>query len=120
MLWLLVLAACSSPAANNAGLAEDGESLFKKTVLGTSAGCATCHSTEPGTIIVGPSLAGIGTLAAQRVEGISAEEYLRQSITEPDAYLLEGYPKGVMPSKYATDLSPEEIDGLTAYLLTLK
>jgi len=120
IFWALLLAACSSSAANNANMAGDGEALFKKSVMGSVAGCATCHSTEPGTIIVGPSLAGIGSAAAQRVEGLSAENYLRQSITQPDAYVVEGFPKSIMPSKYAAELSEAEINDLTAYLLSLK
>ncbi len=117
---MLLLAACSSSAANNADSAGDGETLFQKSVLGSVAGCATCHSIEPGTIIVGPSLAGIATTAAQRVEGLSAEDYLRQSITEPDAFLVTGFPKNVMPAKYASELSEAEIDSLVSYLLSLK
>lgn len=119
ILAVATLVACQGRQEGSSASVE-GEALFRQSVLGGSAGCATCHSLEPGVVIIGPSLAGIATLAAERVEGQSAEDYLRQSIVEPDAYLVEGYPAGVMPSKYAEQLSPEEIESLVAYLLTLK
>ena len=38
-----------------------------------------------------PSLAGVGTRAADRVPGMTAEEYLRESILYPSAYVVEVY-----------------------------
>ena len=95
-----------------------GKELFHQNPLGQNAGCVTCHSTEPGVQLVGPSLAGIATTAAERVDGMSAEDYIRQSILEPNAYTVEGFPEGLMPAY--SDLSPEQIDALVAYLMTLK
>jgi len=95
-----------------------GKELFNQNPLGQNAGCVTCHSTEPGVQLVGPSLAGIATTAAERVDGMSAEDYIRQSILEPNAYTVEGFPEGLMPAY--SDLSPEQIDALVAYLMTLK
>jgi hypothetical protein len=54
------------------------------------------------------------------VDGLTAEAYIRQSITEPNAYLAGDYPPGIMPAKYVEALSPNELDGLVDYLLTLK
>lgn len=99
---------------------ESGKALFEKTTLGSAAGCKTCHSLEPGVVIIGPSLAGIGNLAGTRVEGSSAEAYLKESILKPDAYLVEGYPAGVMPKTYASNLTSEEVDSLVAFMETLK
>ncbi len=95
-----------------------GKELFNQNPLGTNAGCITCHSLEPGVQLVGPSLAGMATTAAERVEGMSAEEYIRQSIVDPNAYTVEGFPEGLMPAY--SDLSPEQIDALVAFLMTLK
>ena len=66
---------------------------------------------------VGPSLAGIGTLAASRVAGTSAADYLRESITDPNSFVVDGYNSGVMPSGW--DLSDAQIDSLVEYLLDL-
>ncbi len=95
-----------------------GEQLFNQTVLGQNAGCMTCHSLEPDVTLVGPSLAGIATRAAERVPGMSAEQYLMQSLMEPDAYVVEGFPSGVMPSY--KDLPEQDLADLIAFMMTLK
>ncbi|NPA06563.1 MAG: cytochrome c [Chloroflexi bacterium] len=105
-------------AGGEEDLVKKGEELFNQNPLGANAGCVTCHSIEPGVQLVGPSLAGIATTAAERVPGMSAEEYIRQSIVDPNAYIVEGFPEGLMPSY--SDLPPEQIDALVAYLMTLK
>ena len=117
---VLILAACGSSTEVNLASTDAGKDLFRQSVLGGAAGCATCHSLEPDTILIGPSLAGIGSLAEGRIEGLSAEEYLRQSITEPNSFLVSGFPEGVMPSTFSENLSNTELDSLVSYLLTLK
>ena len=87
---------------------------------GTGTGCRICHSLQPGVKLVGPSLAGIGTQAATRVPHLSAEAYLRQSLTEPDAHVVEGYRRGQMPPDYLSRLSQDQLEDLVAYLLTLR
>jgi hypothetical protein len=100
--------------------ADAGRSIYLEGTLGTNAGCRICHSLDPGVILVGPSFAGIATRAESRVPGLSAEEYLRQSILEPNAYVVEGFPAGQMIQNYEDLLTPEDIDNLVAFLLTLK
>jgi mono/diheme cytochrome c family protein len=84
-----------------------------------SLGCANCH--EPGLFgrRLGPPLDHIGTVAATRRPGMSAEEYLRQSIVDPGAYVVPGY-QDSMPRDLGRDLSPTDLDALVAYLLSLK
>ena len=64
-----------------------------------------------------PSLSGIGAAAGSRVAGESATDYLRKSIVDPEAYIVDGYNSGVMPSGW--DLSEAQIDSLVEYLLDL-
>jgi hypothetical protein len=71
-------------------------------------------------ILVGPSLADIGSQADKRVSGLSAQEYLRQSIVDPNAYTLEGFAANVMPMVWSDELTEEQVDDLIAFLLTLK
>ncbi len=97
-----------------------GRKLYFETSLGTNAGCRICHSLEPGVKLVGPSFYGIAERAGRRVPGMSAEEYLRQSILEPDAYVPEGYPSGQMLPNLGEILSKEQIDDLVAFLMSLK
>jgi hypothetical protein len=54
------------------------------------------------------------------VSGVSAAEYLRRSVTDPNADVVEGYVANVMPATYGTQLSEEQLNDLVAYLLTLK
>ncbi len=100
--------------------AAAGRSLYEENTLGTNTGCRLCHSLTPDTVLVGPSFAGIGSRAASRVPGLSAEEYLRQSIVEPNAYVVEGFPVGQMFQNYEEVLTEAEIDALVAFLLTLQ
>ncbi len=97
-----------------------GERLFNDQVFGARAGCTICHSLDPNQLKAGPSLAGVATRAASRVPGLSAEAYLRQSILEPNAYVVEGYPSGQMPANFKTLLSDSQVQDIVAFLLTLK
>jgi len=84
-------------------------------------GCASCH--EPSLVNlfrpVGPPLNEIGRVGAKRIPGMSAEDYIRQSITDPGAYVVPGYPDS-MPRGLARDMSPEDLAALVAYLASLK
>jgi cytochrome c len=71
-------------------------------------------------VIVGPSLADIGLRARTRVEGLTAEEYLHQSIVEPDAYVVEGFDPGIMYQDFEDALTDEQLYDLEAFLLTLE
>ncbi|MGD8465578.1 MAG: cytochrome c [Anaerolineae bacterium] len=128
LLMIGLVAACggdSAPAedaggAANAGDPAAGQQIFEQSMVGSLTGCASCHSLEPGVDLVGPSLANIGAEAGSRVSGTSADEYMRQSIVEPNAYVVEGYGEGIMPAGYGDQLSDEELNDLVAYLLSLE
>ena len=71
-------------------LVKAGEGIFKGK--GT---CEVCHRIgQKGTRA--PDLAGIGAAAAKRKPGMSAKAYIIESLLDPGAYLVEGYP-GIMP-----------------------
>jgi cytochrome c2 len=99
-------------AALPPGDAPDGQALF------SAVGCVACHSLEPGVRIVGPSLAGMAARAAARTAGYSAQLYLYESITRPNAYVVEGFPSGVMPQDFKQRLKPQELANVIAFLLT--
>lgn len=126
LLLMLVLAlglvACGGedmPAASGElqGDAAAGERVYNQEA---APACGTCHSLEAGQVLVGPSLANIGTEAGSRASGQSAEEYLRESITNPNAFVVDGFPANVMTATYGTQLSEKQIEDLVAYLMTLK
>ena len=134
---LLVLTACgggaakpaaSQPAAAPVGNADNGKKLFNEPVIASAGapGCATCHSLEKDKVIVGPSLAGIATDAAGAAEekeykgtAKTADQWLRESITNPDVDVPDGFKPNIMPKTF-TKLSTQELDDLVAYLMTLK
>lgn len=113
----LVIEATDRPPSPGAQL---GREIFEGPGMSAQAGCEICHSLEPGRRLVGPSLAGIGLIAQSRVLGLSAEEYLRQSILDPDAYVVEGYRSGQMLPIYEEQLSDDEVDALIQFMLTLE
>jgi mono/diheme cytochrome c family protein len=79
------------------------------------ANCTTCHNTD-STVKVGPGLGGIINRAGTRVTGLSAEDYIRQSIMEPSSFVVDGFPP-IMPT--FSQLGPQDIENLLAYLATL-
>jgi mono/diheme cytochrome c family protein len=95
--------------AAQAGLGRD---VFSK------AGCVECHSIAGlSDGAAGPDLSRIGTDAATRKSGLSAEMYLRESFLLPNAHRVEGYPDDVQCGGV---LSHSQLDDLVAFLLTLR
>lgn len=134
LLLSLVLVACggdvevdATEPANVVGDAQNGETLYNMSTIGDSGatGCVTCHSVQPTDdplqpSPVGPSHYGLADRAGTYVADMSAEEYLRESIVEPNAHLVEGYAEGLMYQFYEEELTADQIDDLVAYLLTLE
>ncbi len=85
-------------------------------------GCFTCHSID-GTKIVGPSWQGIYESERQMDDGttvIADVEYLKESIVDPNAKIVSGYPPGVMPQNFGQEMTPEQIADVIEYIKTLK
>ncbi|MDW8351309.1 MAG: cytochrome c [Anaerolineae bacterium] len=95
-----------------AGNPENGERLFN------TAGCVGCHSQKKGERLVGPSFYNLWNIAETRVPGMSAREYLYQSIVDPNAYIVEGYQAGLMQQNYAAILSPQQMADILAWIET--
>jgi mono/diheme cytochrome c family protein len=97
-------------ALATAGLAEatSGEQIF------TAAGCAGCHTFQPAgsTGNIGPDLDDLASAAGD----MSPEEFVRQSILDPDAEVAQGFSAGVMPS-FEGRLSDKQVQALVDYLL---
>ncbi len=102
-----------------AGDPAQGEIWFNTAPEGAGLACANCHNVDSDDMLVGPGLLSIAERAATRVEGLSAEEYILQSITHPNDYVVEGYPASVMPQNYAEIWTEEQLQDIVAYLLSL-
>ncbi|MFC1997634.1 hydrogenase iron-sulfur subunit [Chloroflexota bacterium] len=97
-----------------------GERLFNNRSIGKGGSCSLCHSLVADVVLIGPSQEGVAIRAEKRVAKISAEEYIKESILEPDAYIVEGYPSGQMLPDLDEKLTPKQIDDLVAFLMTMK
>jgi cytochrome c oxidase subunit 2 len=97
-------------AEQTGGGGDAGAAVF------TQNGCASCHTLEAAnaTGTTGPNLDELPE-AAQRA-GKPLEEFVRESIVEPDEYVAPGFQPNVMPKTYA-DLPDEQIDALVQYLV---
>ena len=94
--------------------AERGEALVSQN------GCNACHSVD-GSSGVGPSFAGLwgSERTFQNAEPVSADEnYIRESILESNAKILEGYDP-VMPS-YQGVINDQQIGDIIEYIKTLE
>jgi cytochrome c oxidase subunit 2 len=87
-------------------------------------GCNACHSSD-GSRLIGPSYLGIyGNLrtvtTGKETRQVTADdEYIRRSVYEPDADVVEGFNKGMMIS-YKELISEEELQLIIEYFRTLK
>ena len=61
-------------------------------------------------------LAGVGDRAGSQVAGLDGDSYLEQSLREPEAFVVDGFP-AVMPEW--SHLGDDSIDALVTYLKTL-
>jgi mono/diheme cytochrome c family protein len=87
------------------GDGDPGEQVF------IEQGCAACHSFAAAQAggRVGPNLdtSLLGQTAAQ----------VRESIVRPNETIAEGYPAGVMPEVYGSDIDEESLEQLVDYLV---
>lgn len=113
----LFLTSCSSEP----DLKEQGKIIFNKTHLGKDKvlGCVACHSIKTNIETVGPTMYGLKKRSINLIPNTSSKEYIKQSIINPNAYIVDGYLPGVMYSLYADNLSEKEINALVEYLSDL-
>ncbi len=97
-------------------LVAAGKKIFEKE----SSQCLTCHSMAEDPKARCPKMEGLGAQAAGRT-GLSAAEYLVQSVYNPDAFIVSGFPKKQMTpvNKPPIALSDAEILAVIAYLNSL-
>ena len=87
-------------------------------------GCFACHTLD-GTKLVGPSFKGIWGEEQSVVTGketrkvLVDEDYIKRSIYDPNADVVEGFMKGLMVS-YQGQLSEDDIANIIEYLKTVK
>jgi cytochrome c5 len=82
--------------------------------------CLTCHTIGKTGALRFPDLAGVDVRAKSRVPGLNDVEYFAQSMYDPTAYVVEGFPPAMPPvNKPPIGLTDQEILCVIAYLQTL-
>ncbi len=94
-----------------------GSDIFAHGV-GDAPPCVSCHTFGNTAFNLGPKLVGISQRAGERIPGMSAEDYLRQSILDPSAFVVSGY-RNIMYPNFKEKLNEQDIADLIAYLETL-
>lgn len=97
-----------------AQLVKAGEEIFK-----TKGTCEICHRIgQKGTRA--PDLGGVGARAGKMKPGMNAKQYIIESLLNPGAHLVEGYPN-IMPAvdKPPIGLNRSELWALAAFLESL-
>ena len=134
-LLMVLLAGCSldrflpradAPEQTGSSLvgdAERGAEIFRVGVGSVEdevPTCSTCHriSASAFSLAQGPSLTGIGEEAGTRIDGMSAEEYLVDSILNPANFISANF-RTSMYDEYGDHLSAQDVADLVAYMMTL-
>ena len=65
--------------------------------------CLTCHTIGKTGALRFPDLAGVDVRAKSRVPGLSDVEYFAQSMYEPDAFIVPGFPPAMPADQQASD-----------------
>jgi len=138
-LWYYPQFEIPKPSAEQSQEKEDEAAIERGKEVFQTFGCFACHSIEALGIRGGqrgPDLSGVGKLAENRKQGLSAEAYLKESIIDPracftplpDSGLTEclstadpakTYPP-LMPPELGARLSEEQLNDLIAFLKSLK
>jgi mono/diheme cytochrome c family protein len=108
-----------------------GPTATPRSIAGTDAasimldaGCGACHRLNSVGLEgeIGPDLSETADWAGERVSGLSAADYIRQSIVAPGAFIAADCPEGpcrdgIMPANYGDRLTGEQVDAIVAFLL---
>lgn len=108
-IWAATVGLISyDPVPSGIDLASGG-SLFRDH-------CGACHILDKGiTMHHGPNFYDIGKVAGMRKPGMTAAEYILESILEPRAFVAPQNWNG-MPKNVAHELSPDTIRNIVAFL----
>jgi len=97
-------------------------------------GCNACHGLpgdDTAPAAVGPELMGIVDTGADRIAGYSAEDYIYESILDPNAFISPNCPNGAcagppsaMPGNFGLRMGgseemPQDMQDLITYMMTL-
>ncbi len=111
-------------SANVERTAKIGETPEQLVAVGKQifgAQCLTCHSVGEDPKARCPNQAGLGERASKRRPGLGGAGYLVESVYDPNAFVVPGYPKNQMRpvNQPPIALAHDEILAVLAYLNAL-
>jgi mono/diheme cytochrome c family protein len=87
----------------------EGDAAAGKAVF-TSTGCGSCH-----TLAAAGASAQVGPNLDEVLKG-KDEQFIYDSIVNPDAQIAEGFQPGIMPKTYGEQLDDKQLGDLVAFL----
>jgi len=107
--------ATTAPATTTATTPSGGGNLAAGKTAFTANGCVACHTlTAAGaTGKIGPDLDKLKTYAQKA--GMPLDQFIRESIIKPNAYVEKGFQPGIMPQTF-NSLPKSTLDALVAFL----
>jgi len=110
-----VSAAAPPPTTTAPAPSGGGANLAAGKAAFVANGCSACHTlTAAGSSgTIGPDLDKLKTYAQKA--GMPLDQFIRESIVKPNAYVEKGYPPGVMPQNFGS-LPKSTLDALVAFL----
>jgi cytochrome c oxidase subunit 2 len=119
VLGVLLLAGCGgekvvSPTGAVEGTLPKQEAANPangKTVF-TGNGCESCHTLKEA--------AASGKVGPDLDESLKDEDeqFIKESITDPNAEIADGFQPGIMPQSYGSQLTSQQLNDLVAFLKT--
>ena len=114
-------------AVSQSDLVATGREIYMNVPANVGAQalwCYQCHRIEGLTEgLIGPDHTQLGTLAATRKPGLSAAEYIEESIRDPELSVAEGVERatrGLMTKAIVEGLTNDQVSALVAFLLAQK
>ena len=106
-------AASTTSSGGGGGSAAAGQAVF------AANGCASCHTFKPAnaTGTIGPDLDTAPASDAKADNNKDLAAFVKESITDPDAYIAKGYNKGLMPTNFDESLSSKQLNDLVAFIV---
>ncbi len=101
--------------------ATTGTAQLDGKTVAQQAGCLACHTVD-GSPGVGPTWAGLFGKEETLDDGSTVkvdDAYLHESIVDPNAKVVKGYPANVMPATFGEMLSEAEIQAIIDYIRSL-
>lgn len=110
----------AGPISGDGGAGDTDLLALGEEIFSGIGGCGACHTINGITVgVVGPDLTIIGTDASGRQSGVSAEDYLTESIRDPEAFVAEGVDRaipGVMTKAITANLTDQQVEALVQFL----